>query len=718
MCQPDDSPARGAGRFWTCLLFALPALWFLLVMLPPPLGLGWQHGNDFQAHRIWWFLLGTESLVHGHVPAWSPYRDYGWVFLGGTGLGSLYPFNWWMHPVFAARVPALQTAAMYATIILHMGWAQLGVFRLLRGLGVRSAAAAAAGACLVLVNQRFNDSIRYPNTIEAMAWIPWMVFWLHRLLNPPAPAEGIDRRAFAGVAASTAMSWLAGYGQLTYIGMLLCGVVCLAHLPGRSVRAWLPAPLALALGSLLSVANLLPAAMSALSSAQRAGGDAAFALTSPMNGGYLHMLAHPFSWDVHASSFFPPACAPFLLAGLVVALRAPGASRRMAAGLAAGALLVSDLARGDQGLCFRLFFHHVPFYSAFRIQGRNNWITAIPLAWFLGLGVQAALGWSRARQALLLAAAALAALAPLGFTGVSPAPANSALAMYELSAAVERKSILILAAGSLLAVAVLLVARQRRAAALAPALLVAAFVMGYARWTTFYKDPPITRALDHFEQGLLAPTRLGEGLMSNVMISYGFEPVWHRERTVAGPDPRRFPATRFVFVPGPEAHAAPDPAVTLRLDGMGPNHLRATVQSPVAGRLVWIQNWHPGWQANLPLGKAPEPFPAWVSVDVPAGTTPLALEFAWMPLDAAVLVTVAGLAGLLAWAASPPWRRRAAVGAGLCATVILSVWFAGTRARHSLDDHYLFGPKLESKDPDNRVPVYRPAPDQGSTLKR
>ena len=52
-------PGTREDRPWQVLLCLLPFAHLAAVLLPPPLGLGLQHANDFQACRIWWKIMGA-----------------------------------------------------------------------------------------------------------------------------------------------------------------------------------------------------------------------------------------------------------------------------------------------------------------------------------------------------------------------------------------------------------------------------------------------------------------------------------------------------------------------------------------------------------------------------------------------------------------------------------------------------------------------------------
>jgi hypothetical protein len=322
-------------RRWPLALALLPFAYVAAVTLPHPFGLGLQHGNDFQGHRIWWTELATWYLKQGQVPMWTPSLDFGTLYFGQRGHAFFYPAGWWTHVFHAPMIPAWQTWTHYLQICLHMSIAMLGVYRLLRTRGGVGEPAAFLGAALLLVNQRFHDSVRYPNAVETMAWIPWILLFAIRVAENTArdPVEQRRRTNDAlKLALVTAMSWLAGYGQLTYIAALLVVIVTLSA--ARSVRGVFLAAASAAAGSLLAAGTLVPTAWMAALAPHRSGDNFAFAIQYPRLGSYLSMFSHPFAEDVHASLFFPPVFLGLIALGAVRRLEASGAPpfRRAVAG--------------------------------------------------------------------------------------------------------------------------------------------------------------------------------------------------------------------------------------------------------------------------------------------------------------------------------------------------------------------------------------------------
>ena len=700
-------------RRWPLALVLLPFAYVAAVTLPHPFGLGLQHGNDFQGHRIWWTDLATWYLKQGQVPVWSPSLDFGTLYFGQRGHAFFYPGGWWTHVLHAPMIPAWQTWAHYLQICLHMSIAMLGVYRLLRVRGGVAEPAAFLGAALLLINQRFHDSVRYPCAIETMAWIPWILLLAIRVVENTG-RDAVERRCRTNdalkLALVTAMSWLAGYGQLTYIAALLVVIVTLSV--ARSGRGVFLAAAAAATGSLLAAGTLVPTAWMASLAPHRSGDNFAFATQYPRLGSYLNMFSQPFLEDVHASLYFPPVFLGLIALGLHAAWKRP--DRRLSAGLLLAALVILDLARGADGWLCRAAYDHLPMYKAFRVQGRNNWIALLALCWFAGLGADRLLaGGAKANRngmtALLLAAAVIAlhhlAVSPPLREGITPA------ATSEMSASLMAYSFWMLLAGTTLPLLAALFPRTRAALPAAMVAVVWSLVFFYGRYSTWYRPPPSRAVHPSFPAGLLAPYRKGAGLTSHSLVEdESLAPVLALQAGLTGTPERRFPATRFAFFP---ATPGTNATVRLALESFGANHLQATVTSSAPGRLVYFNTMFPGWRGTPAPVAAPAPLQRFMSFDLPAGTTGLSIEFSPHVILACSLLTLLGVSTLGTVLALRLGRRRGAVAVAGVGLAVTSAFLAGTFSRRSLDDRQLYGIDGGTKDPEGRVPVVPEWPRSG-----
>ena len=698
---------------WPTALVLLPFAYVAAVTLPHPFGLGLQHGNDFQGHRIWWTDLATWYLKQGQIPVWSPSLDFGTLFFGQRGHAFFYPGGLWTHVFHARMVPFWQTWAHYLQICLHMGVAMLGVYRLLRVRGAVSEPAAFLGATLLLVNQRFHDSVRYPCAIETMAWIPWILVFALRVVENPAPDPAEKYRRFNDalkLALVTAMSWLAGYGQLTYISALLVAIVTLAA--GKSPRSVFLAAGAAAVGSLLAAGTLVPTAWMASLAPHRSGDNFGFATQYPRLGSYLEMFAQPFHEDVHASMFFPPVFLGLNAMGLCSAWKRP--DRRISAGLFVAALVILDLSRGADGWLCRTAYDHLPMYKAFRVQGRNNWISLLALCWFAGLGADRLLAGSarekRTATTLLLLAVAVVALhhlavAPTPREGMTPALTS------EMSASLITYSFWMLLAGTTLPLLVVLPERSRALLPVAMVAVIWSLVFFYGRYSTWYRPPPSREVHPSFPAGLLAPFRRGAGLVSNSLVEEdSLAPLLELQAGLTGVPERLFPATRFAFFP---ADGKTNANVRLDLKSYGANHLHAAVTASAPGRLIYFNTMFPGWRGAPEPKPAPPPLQRFMCFDLPAGLTELRIEFIPRVVIACSLLTLTGLSSLATVLAFRAGRRRGAAAVAGLGLAVTTAFLIGTFSRRSLSERQLFGIDGSTRDPAGRVPVVPQWPNSG-----
>ena len=690
-------------RRWPVALALLPFAYVAAVTLPHPFGLALQHGNDFQAHRIWWTDLATWYLKQGFVPVWSPSLDFGTVYFGQFGHGFYYAPGWWLHPFHAPEIPALQTWSHYLQICLHMAIALLGVYRLLRTRAGVSEPAAVLGSSLLLINHRFHDFVRYPSSIETMAWIPWILMYALRLAEGRTTTPGLRGRVndFLMLTLLVALSWTAGYGQLTYIGGLLIALtvlMCANDWKGPAIAA-----AAATAGTFLAVGPLAPTALMASLSPQRGGGNFSFATQNPLRMSVLEMLSHPFSADVHASAFLPPALLGLAVAGMVLGWRRP--DRRLSAAMLLGAVLIFDLSRGAEGWLCRPAYEHLPMYSAFRIQDRNNWITLLALCWFAGLGAEKALsGGVRARRTVLglvLFVPALTALLHLATTPPSHA-LFSAEKIGEMSPQLLSYSFWMLLGGSTLLVMTALWFRRGAMRIIALTGLVWVFVFFYGRHSTWYRPPPSTRIHPSFPAGMLASYRVGFGLTSQCLVSDRFTGLHARVMQASGGMTARFPASRFLFLPD-EPHS--DAGTTLVMESYGPNHVRATVHAPTPGRLIYFNTMFQGWKGSPNPEAAPAPFDRFMCFRVPAGETSLDLSFAPAWILASGMITLAGMPLLAAWIAGRKNRRAMMIAALAVGLLSNAFYLYGALTRKSMSQRALFGPDGSTRDPTGRVPA-------------
>ncbi len=374
-----------------------------------------------------------ESLSEGRLPWWTPEVGLGYPMLAEGEIGALYPLNW---PLYATLSPE---RALSLAIVLHYLLAGLGMYALGRVLGLARASALLGGIVYALGG--FNIAhLSHISILSAAAWLPWLLACTHRLLAPPAGRHAGSRRWpwALGLSAFTALQFLAGHPQVALLNLLAVGLAGLwlacgywLRGPGRGsprapagfgpaggrARPWLALALwagALALGALLALPQLLPAAqLSALS--QRAGGlESTFftsysfhpLLTATLALPYLQGAPHP-EGSIELMGYL--GLLPLALGWLAL-----GRPRRRDVWLyaaLAGLGLVMALGRWNP-----LYgaLSHVPVLNLFRVPARYLLWTSLGLATLAAYGLdrlQAQAAPRADRLGLALGGASLAAVA-------------------------------------------------------------------------------------------------------------------------------------------------------------------------------------------------------------------------------------------------------------------------------------------------------------------
>lgn len=698
---------------WRLFLPMLPLMYFQLVTLPAPFGLHLQHGNDFNGHRIWWKALATPFLREGFVPLNNPAIEFGALYPGWRGHALLYVPNWWMQPVLALNRPGLQVLAEYISLTCHLSFAALGIFLILRRFAHVSRPASAVGVLLFLMNQRLHDSIRYPNAVEAMCWIPWMVYFTLKIIRCDAEEFSTRRRALWGdglaLAGVTMLSWLAGYGQMTYIGGLLVG--CLMLTGSRTFKGVGWAGASLVAGSLLAAGSLYPTWLNAQMIPGRAGGDMGFALQQSMQHGYLRMFTNPFAENVHASLFFLPVLLLPILLGVVGGWKT--GRWRMQLGMLLGALIIADLSRGGQGFLFTWAYDHLPMYRAFRVQGRNNWITMIALAWFAGIGMDHLLRASLPAKIAALSVVVTLSLwsffafpnppgdfpeyAPYGFYGMD------ADGRVMLDGFLGHRNFGLLLLGGVIWLAGFLAFKSPAPRMLLLLMHCACFVFFFGRYSTFYRPWSTYEVRPDYAQGLLINPVLGYGRMSVPMVDENYQERLAAYASLVPPN-SPFPDSRFCFVPD----SAQDLSVAgpvLALRAFGPNHLSIDTRSQIMGHLLYFGAWMPGWKCNFPLTQGPKPFDDFMWIRLPPGVNRIELTFRpWGTIAACLLSLVAVFFLPATWLRLQGFARSSQLISSIgFICIAISMW--GMLTRHAASDRLLFGGNIIPKENGAKVPV-------------
>lgn len=701
MYDNPDTPLLN-DKALVVLLLLLPLFVLTFLVSEKPVGLGLHFANDFPEHRIWWMQTKTFFAEKGIVALWNPFDDFGVMHFGWRGFSSLYPGDWWLY------IPYLSGGrwnyyAQYINIVLHMAVGLCGVYWILRKICRVSVLPAVIGASLFLFNHRFIDSVRYPSTIEAIAWCPWIIYAFLKILENESTDGSRKERSMAvkwfSLALFVQLSWLAGYGHYTYITLLFCGICALSQI--SRFKQVVIACSAVGVGSFLSAGTLLPTALQAQESATRGGGNIKFASSNPIES-YVANFLHPFAADVHSSSFFPIVYLVLIILGVMVCVRYAGRFRHVF-GIIIGAVILGDLALGKDGVLFNFFYNYVPFYHSFRIQGRNNWITVIALTSLCGIGAEWVCRSSKGVKNGVLLGTLVICLLSFLVTLLYFSPADfgtggefSPLAMGWVTRE-ESKFLPLLLNLSFAAAVILLMFHVKSfvGRVLLGTIMCLCFVHLYAQYTTWYNEDMNRIALmkpsEYFQKGLLVPYDKGSVnrlQKPTIIADYAQIKRFETYRKYVKSTNASI-HSRFTFIDS-DTGEVPE-SLDLQLQSFGVNHIAFTVNVPKSGDLVFFSSYSPFWKCNIPFHRGEGEFDHFTVFALSLGTHHITMDFRPIILIAALLVSILGfftLITLLHWRLGGRAWPIAYVVAGL---LLCGFALAGIYGGHQFTQDELFG---------------------------
>jgi hypothetical protein len=152
------------------LLFALVILWLLWPGFQQQAAMQWDAS---EIYLPWKFFI-TEQLKGGHWPLWNPYTTGGFPQHGDPG--TWYEISWLLGLLGTYN---LQTLLLEYAIHLYI--AALGMYFLIQQRGL-SWQLCAAGGILYAFNGFFIGNAQHLGWVIGMAWFPWIVFFVKRLI--------------------------------------------------------------------------------------------------------------------------------------------------------------------------------------------------------------------------------------------------------------------------------------------------------------------------------------------------------------------------------------------------------------------------------------------------------------------------------------------------------------------------------------------------------
>ncbi len=527
------------------------------------------------------YRFAAESLRAGQLPLWNPHLYSGAPHVADIQAGFLYPPN---LALFLA-VPNFGARAMEGMSILHLWWAGLGMYVLLRSLRtpvapvsmtgetrayVGRAAALAAGIAFA-----FSDPLWIHfgnlNLIAVASWLPWVVACYHRSLfaarlsSEPA-SQGRRSLAWASVGGVLlGVATLAGHIQTTMfvgIAVVLYGLFWFYFELQEPGAAWRPALVRLVINTaLLAVLGILIAAPVLLPAVQLASYTERAAWDYQQTVGYS---LSPAQWiGLVVPGFFGRG--PQLHWGLWPRVEA-GYIGILPLALAALALLGrrnrhtwTFLGIAGVGFLLALGIYSIPHgwltllpgFDLLRAPGRFVLLMSFGLAALAGIGLQVLLspiGDSEAWKALTRLSSGLGWLSKVALAVVVPLTLAALLLAQDRDPTVYLR-VGVAAIAILLAVAFLLAswglvaarragwARPRTLAALAIALIFLDLAstgayndLGSSDPATTFEQPEIVAFLRQENDGqpfrIDARTGVDQLWQPNTALLYGLDDVW------------------------------------------------------------------------------------------------------------------------------------------------------------------------------------------------
>jgi len=563
-----------------------------------------------------------DELLAGRIPLWNPYVNCGQPFVGNPQTWLLYPSTLLLLLFSAERTVALST-------VLHVLWAGWGMQAFLRTRSL-GPVAAALGAVAFAFGGAFVSKAQFPNMLQAMSWLPWLLWGAERVLAKNA----LGRVAALGLCVGLAL--LAAHAQVTLMQLYLAVawvIFRLVSLPRRE-RLGVFGALALAalLGLGLALAQLLPVIEYAGTSTRpHLGLREANRFYLPWKE--LWLLVAPNSFGNPAMSggwfgkgnFWEPCCYIGLIP-LVLAFCGRGSRERIF--WIGAAFLCFWLALGRSAGLFTLAFYVLPGVKQFHDPARWLYLGTFALAVLAAQGLERVRVKEPVKWALVLLAIADTVFFartlhptcdPAELSGIAQAPPPLAGRVFHLRPYEAWK-----------------------------------YIAPYKH----YREVSLTKLFAQPTPNML--------LGSHTRQAGGYEPVARRDVTNAlkalgelPEEPAKLTKAqqeqlealgveRVVGIKSEYALTQPAPLVTGgRLVGSRPGEWVLIPESPERTEVVVRESFASGWRAwadGTPLRIAPAP-PIFMRVSVPQGTK--RLVFRYEPLSWRVGVFLSGGTGCI-----------------------------------------------------------------------
>jgi hypothetical protein len=362
--------------------------------------------NDFILLYYKYKVYLLDCLANFHFPLWSPSESAGFPFYTNPFAQVFYPFN-------ALLVLWYKAFGGYSPLdhqlftVLGISIFALGLFMWLKLIN-KDIKSVVFAVLVMSVSFKVTEIIRFPNAVHSMAWYPWILYALTRVMfsdSVKEAAKSAGLLALFGVFLCTA-----GYPYFVYYAIFLVLPYLLAFLitPLRTrlfgerpvcLKRAFAAMLAAGFATLLLCAPYLIGIKRLMSQTiDRAGKD------------FEYSTSHIFNFkDTIGSLVYPPASstegwyffsitALLIIAVYLFSRRVPigGKETQETAPVDTGSLwvklffvvwfgLITYISYGRDSYLFVLLWKYMPGFSSLRVWGRLNIILVPILAWLLSV---------------------------------------------------------------------------------------------------------------------------------------------------------------------------------------------------------------------------------------------------------------------------------------------------------------------------------------------
>jgi hypothetical protein len=210
--------------------------------------------RDF--NNLWYPRVSSlvRAVGEGAWPIWDPFPGFGHSVAADPSYQLFYPLTW-----LNLLIPPPVFLKLFA--LAHVIWTSLGMWRLLRRLGLSETAAVTAGAAWSTCGP-FLSLVGLYHHMTSMAWTPWVLFALLRLLDSATWRAAVALGAVAGVQLLGGSADMCAFTAWLAPVVVLVAPGSLARLTdGRGRRLAMLLAAAGVLASALAAAQWLPTAM-------------------------------------------------------------------------------------------------------------------------------------------------------------------------------------------------------------------------------------------------------------------------------------------------------------------------------------------------------------------------------------------------------------------------------------------------------------------------